>query len=261
MNKNLLIAILSAGMVVCSSAEAFAQRGSLQNSSKATDTRGTSRSSSSGVSTSSAPENTMNSVSAAPAPAKPAAPARNNNTAVRNNPASGRPVLHPKGREAQTATFNKKLPPKKVRPSENYHKMERRGEVVSKRRATHNSQILRHNNHDYYYKNGVFYHYHNNQYVVSRPPVGVHVRAIPTPRIIVLHNVRYYYYYGAYYTMVAPNDYVVVQAPVGAVVESIPEGYEKLIINGETYYIVDGVQYKAVVYDGEIWYEVIKILD
>ena len=51
---------------------------------------------------------------------------------------------------------------------------------------------------------------------------------------------------------------MVVQAPVGAVVESIPEGYEKLIINGETYYIVDGVQYKAVVYDGEIWYEVIK---
>ena len=40
---------------------------------------------------------------------------------------------------------------------------------------------------------------------------------------------------------------MVVQAPVGAVVESIPEGYEKLIINGETYYIVDGVQYKAVV--------------
>lgn len=273
MNKNLLIAILSAGMVVCSSAEAFAQRGSLQNNSRATDTRGTSRSNSSSVSTPAAPSNaTKDNHVAAPAkpdaPAKPAAPARpaapahhGNNNAVRNNPASGRPVLHPKGREAQTATNNKKLPPKKVRPSENYHKMERRGEVVSKRHATHNSQILRHNNHDYYYKKGVFYHYHNNQYVVSRPPIGVHVHAIPTPRIIVLHNVRYYYYYGAYYTMVGPNDYVVVQAPVGAVVESIPEGYEKLIIDGETYYIVDGVQYKAVVYDGEIWYEVIKILN
>lgn len=254
MNKNLFIAILSAGMMAFSSADVLAQRGSLQPTATGSDSRGVKHSSS-------------NSVSAAPAasnaPAKQNAPApnRNNGNAVRHNPASGAPILQPKGKEAKTATVNKKLPPKKVAPSANYHKMERRGEVVSKRHATHSSQIIRHNNHDYYYKNGVFYHYHNNQYVVSRPPIGVHVHAIPTPRIVVLHNVHYYYYYGVYYTMVGHNDYVVVQAPVGAVVESIPEGYEKLIIDGETYYIVDGVQYKAVIYDGEIWYEVIKILN
>lgn len=255
MNKNLFIAILSAGMMVFSSADVLAQRGSLQPSATGSDSRGVSKSS--------------NSVSAAPAkpgnpaPAKQnAAPSRNNNSnAVRHNPASGSPIFQPKGKEAKTATNNKKLPPKKVAPSANYHKMERRGAEVSKRHATHSSQIIRHNNHDYYYKNGVFYHYTNNKYVVSRPPIGVHVHAIPTPRIVVLHNVHYYYYYGVFYTMVGHNDYVVVQAPVGAVVESIPEGYEKLIIDGETYYIVDGVQYKAVIYDGEIWYEVIKILN
>jgi len=51
----------------------------------------------------------------------------------------------------------------------------------------------------------------------------------------------------------------VVSPPVGAVVESLPDGYETVNIDGETYYEVDGAQYKPVVQEnGEIWYEVIK---
>jgi hypothetical protein len=68
----------------------------------------------------------------------------------------------------------------------------------------------------------------------------------------------YYYYNGTYYDQ-RDNYYTVVSPPVGAVVESIPDGYKTLIIDGETYYTVDGAQYKPVIQEnGEIWYEVIR---
>ncbi|MEM6765701.1 MAG: DUF6515 family protein [Bacteroidota bacterium] len=51
----------------------------------------------------------------------------------------------------------------------------------------------------------------------------------------------------------------VVTPPVGAVVESIPNGYEEIEIQGNTYYLVDDIQYKAVIQAGEVWYEVIKV--
>ena len=58
---------------------------------------------------------------------------------------------------------------------------------------------------------------------------------------------------------ITPCNYYVVSPPVGAVVESIPDGYETVVVDGETYYVVDGAQYKPVVVEnGEIWYEVIK---
>jgi hypothetical protein len=75
----------------------------------------------------------------------------------------------------------------------------------------------------------------------------------------VIRNVDYYYYNGTYYRPYG-NEYATVAPPIGALVESIPGGYEKLMINGETYYVVDGIQYRAVLNRGEIWYEVIKIM-
>lgn len=133
---------------------------------------------------------------------------------------------------------------------------------MSKYKATSNSRIVRYAGVDYYYKKGVFYNYDrvHNHYVVSRPPLGMRVSVIPQSRIIYLNDVNYYYYYGVFYRRVA-SEYEVVAPPVGAIVESIPDGFEQLVVNGNTYYIVDGVQYKAVVYHGEIWYEVIKIVD
>ena len=74
-----------------------------------------------------------------------------------------------------------------------------------------------------------------------------------------MRDYPYYYYNGTYYDDYQDN-YRVVAPPVGAVVESLPQGYETVVIDGETYYKVDNVQYKPVVQDnGEIWYEVIKV--
>lgn len=257
MNKTFIIALMSAGLLTISSAEVLAQRGPVRNPNTATDTRG-----SKSANTDASSRNNNSSVAGhanAPGshgvtPAKPST----------SKPSPAAPALTPKGQHAHTATSNKNLPPKRVTPNENYRKMHARGAFVSKHEATNKAQVIRHNNNNYYYKKGVFYQHDHarDKYVVCHPPIGVRVKTIPTPRIVVVKSVRYYYYYGTYYHYnVAYNDYEVVQAPVGAVVESIPDGYEKLLINGETYYIVDGVQYKAVIYDGEIWYEVIKILN
>ena len=252
MNKNILIAVLSAGMMMIS-AEGMAQRNNrpANNSSSAQQKQNNTQAAASQT------QNRQNSQPAASAP-KAGSNAKPSNDAKQNTPSA---PMHQKGQRAQTATDNKNLPPKQVAPSDNYKKMPSRGAEVSKHKATGSAQVVRHNNKDFYYKKGVFYRYENNKYVVSRAPIGARVASIPTPRVILLNSVRYYYYYGVYYVQTPNYEYEVVQAPVGAVVESIPEGYEKLIINGETYYIVDDVQYKAVVYDGEIWYEVIKIMD
>ncbi len=163
--------------------------------------------------------------------------------------------------QVQTGTNNENLKADRVSPSENYRKLPARGASVSKHKAVKKAQFIKHHNDDFYYKHGVFYRHANDHYIVSRPPIGIRVATIPTPRVVWMHDVRYYYYYGVFYTMTPTNEYEVVLPPVGAIVESIPEGYEKLEIDGNTYYIVDGVQYKAVVYNGEIWYEVLKILD
>ena len=49
------------------------------------------------------------------------------------------------------------------------------------------------------------------------------------------------------------------QPPLGALVQSIPDGGQQVVMDGDTFYIVDGVQYQAVMYHGSIWYKVIKI--
>jgi len=54
------------------------------------------------------------------------------------------------------------------------------------------------------------------------------------------------------------GQYEVVQPPVGAEVDSIPDGYDKVTVDGQTYFTLSGVQYKAIMRDNVIWYRVIK---
>jgi hypothetical protein len=67
-----------------------------------------------------------------------------------------------------------------------------------------------------------------------------------------------YYYYGGSYYIERNGAYETVAPPVGALVESLPKGYEKVVIDGQTYYTKGKVQYKAIMKDGDIWYKVIK---
>ena len=162
----------------------------------------------------------------------------------------------------RTSTSNsKRFSASRINPNNNYRNMPSRGYSVSRGHATRRAQIIHHKGGTYYFRDGIYYHNVNDRYIVSRAPIGIRVSLLPDYRFIWLNNICYYYYCGTFYRYLDNvNQYEVVIPPVGAIVESIPDGYEKLNIEGNTYYIVDGVQYRAVIYDGEIWYEVIKIL-
>lgn len=251
MNRIISVAVCAA-MLLFSGVEASAQRGSSSRSSSSTTT--TTRSSNSSSSTRGSSSTREHNV----APRNNSTTTKSSSQVVKQEP---NPTMQSRG-SVQTGTSNKKLKPEHVSPAENYKSLPKRGTKVTKCKATHGAHVVRYSGADYYFKKGVFYSYDHvhSHYVVTRPPLGVRVNVIPQSRIIYLNDVNYYYYYGVFYRKVF-NEYEVVLPPVGAIVESIPDGYEQLMVNGNTYYIVDGVQYKAVVYHGEIWYEVVKIMD
>ena len=115
----------------------------------------------------------------------------------------------------------------------------------------------------YHYHNGIFYKPVGNNYVISKAPIGVRVRSVPTGHIrFVLGTSVYFYYYGTYYIH-APrsNEYITVAPPVGARVDALPRGYRKVYIEDLVYYSFEGTYYKVVVDRyGEVWFEVVGTL-
>lgn len=246
MKQTKLIFAAIATCLLFSSADAFAQR-----------SRG-------GSETSSRPA--TSSVSASPSSSSSTSKGSSSSARVERSSRPTHQVTPPKASNrvergpVSTSSPSKHLQPHKVAPAANYHKKPHYGSSVSMKKATRKSHVIKHHTGDYYYRDGIFYRYHNNKYVIHRPHAGFRVSSIPEYRVVWVNGVSYYYYYGTFYSYMAPSrEYVVVAPPVGAIVESIPDGYERIDINGNTYYTVGGVQYKAVIFNGEIWYEVIKV--
>ena len=246
MKQTKLIFAAIATCLLFSSADAFAQR-----------SRG-------GSDTSSRPA--TSSVSASPSSSSSTSKGSSSSARVERSSRPTHQVTPPKAPNrvergpVSTSSPSKHLQPHKVAPAANYHKQPHYGSSVSMKKATRKSHVIKHHTGDYYYRDGIFYRYHNNKYVIHRPHAGFRVSSIPEYRVVWVNGVSYYYYYGTFYSYMAPSrEYVVVAPPVGAIVESIPDGYERIDINGNTYYTVGGVQYKAVIFNGEIWYEVIKV--
>lgn len=129
---------------------------------------------------------------------------------------------------------------------------------------------------EYYYCCNVYYIYYEDEdeYVVVRPPIGALVETIPDYREkLIVEGETYFIADGIQYKAVLVNDeiwfkvlkftdkneYAVIELPVGALVEIIPDERDLLFIEGETYYIADDVQYKAVIVNDEIWFKVLKV--
>ena len=58
------------------------------------------------------------------------------------------------------------------------------------------------------------------------------------------------------------EEYEVVDAPEGAIVDALPDGYEVKTVDGNEYYILDGVYYGEVAaadIDGGVGYKVVKM--
>lgn len=129
---------------------------------------------------------------------------------------------------------------------------------------------------EYYYCCNVYYIYYEDEdeYVVVRPPIGALVETIPDySEKLIVEGETYFIADGIQYKAVLVNDeiwfkvlkfvekneYAVIELPVGSLVEIIPDKRELLFIDGETYYIADDVQYKAVIVNDEIWFKVLKV--
>jgi len=116
---------------------------------------------------------------------------------------------------------------------------------------------------EYKCHNGYYYRHWGRHYRRMRPPWGLRIRWLPRYYYIyIFDSCRYYYCCNVYYIYIESDDeYIVVRPPIGALVETLPEYSEKLIVEGETYFIADGIQYKAVLVNDEIWFKVIKVID
>jgi len=111
---------------------------------------------------------------------------------------------------------------------------------------------------NYYDCDGVYYRKEKDKYQVVPAPIGTKVKELPKNSIsFTLDGATYFYYFGTFY-IPSNGQYEVVEPPLGAEVDSIPDGYDKVMIDGQTYYSYHGIQYKAVLRDKTIWYQVIK---
>jgi hypothetical protein len=117
-------------------------------------------------------------------------------------------------------------------------------------------QVVFGNTH-YNYYGGRYYRPYARGYTIVAPPVGIIVPVLPPDcQVIVIGNRRYYSYDNVYYD---PMDggYRVIDRPGDGYNTIAPaSGYEKISIDGRTYYKRGGSYYRAVLdARGEVYYE------
>ena len=144
-------------------------------------------------------------------------------------------------------------------PVGQYKKQPRRGAQVTA--LPRKTVVVHHRNSNYHYRDGIYYRPVNGSYVVTAPPVGIHINVLPpnTYRLR-LSDRFYFYYYGTFYTSLPSGGYEVVSPPVGARVDALPDGYEVFELDGLVYYRLDETYYKAVLEpNGNVVYEVVRV--
>lgn len=113
----------------------------------------------------------------------------------------------------------------------------------------------------YHYHNGVYYRPYSRGYMIVQPPIGIIVPAIPYGAAHVMIGANPYYRYDGVYYAPYGNRYRVVDEPKDEEYESnkdnaITNEYEKVILEGKTYYKKGDKYYKATVNkNGEVIYE------
>jgi hypothetical protein len=110
----------------------------------------------------------------------------------------------------------------------------------------------------YHYGGGRFFHPYRERYWFGIYPLGFRLHILPRGFMSFYIGGFPYYYYGGSYFVYRNDQYEVIAPPEGALVESLPRNYQTVEIEGETYYIANGIQYRPVLRDGQIWYQVIK---
>ena len=70
----------------------------------------------------------------------------------------------------------------------------------------------------------------------------------------------YFVVAGTFYTQIG-NEYEVVEPEIGTIVYELPEDYERVTIDGQTYYEYGNILYEKEQLDGTRAYEVVGIID
>jgi hypothetical protein len=118
-------------------------------------------------------------------------------------------------------------------------------------------------NSHYHYYNGLYYRPYDRGYIVVQPPIGIIVPSLPPGCISVMIGPRpYYRYENVFYVPLENNHYRVVEKPeeeqkaTSNNEKTMTSEYEKIVLEGRTYYKKGSKYYKASVNkDGEIVYE------
>ncbi len=137
---------------------------------------------------------------------------------------------------------------------------------------------------DYYFLQGVYYRLVNGFYRICRPPVGAILDAAAvgtlsaiTVALLTQDNVyrgsgdmtyaynpygteQLFYQDGIFLVLDEYGQYIVVDAPIGARVPYLPQDYKKVKYDGRSYYEVDYTLYRPIRINGEVFYEVVGML-
>ncbi|WP_317236525.1 DUF6515 family protein [Allomuricauda sp. F6463D] len=96
----------------------------------------------------------------------------------------------------------------------------------------------------------------NYEKVIKTRP-GVKISALPPGFVTLRMGTRNYYNYQGIFYINIGNEYEVVEPEIGTIVYNLPRGYEKVEIDGYTYYEYANVLYEKVQVDGARAYEVV----
>lgn len=118
---------------------------------------------------------------------------------------------------------------------------------------------------NYHYYEGYYYSPYERGYAIVEPPMGIIVPGLPQGSVAVMIGSRNYYrFQSVFYLPLGNNQYQVVEKPAETetatttttTAKTSPVEYEKITLEGKTYYRKGGKFYKASVDEsGEISYQ------
>ena len=151
-----------------------------------------------------------------------------------------------KSRRVQSKTVTYKKPKRKVTSVRNLP----------------NRRTIKHNGANYYYSNNRFYNYSGGRYTTIIPKVGFRIREFPRGYRTVRHgNFNYRWLNGMFYILTNNNEYEIVEPELGTVIYELPNNYDRVVINGSTYYEFSNVLYEKIQINGTRAYEVVGFIE
>lgn len=168
-------------------------------------------------------------------------------------------ITHAQNKKKEATKKVVKKTPKRVSSKMVVYKNPKK-KVVSVR-ALPKRTIVKHNNVNYYHSNNNFYAYSGGRYTVIVPKVGFRIKTLPANRKIIRHhNGNYFWLDGIFYIKIN-NEYEVVEPEIGTVIYELPNDYERVVIDGLTYYEFSNVLYEKVQVNGTRAYEVVGFIE